>query len=189
LAFAVSDLHATVRSQPFTLLSVEYLYYHAVKRSSKPLSLNGISVKTASEALQLDGQPVEADWPYLRANPADLKRWVPPQGVIVYKRKMEKAQAGPTEIINFLDADRVSVLAIRISEAFCQPDEQGLVSMQKKDPDVGIHAVVAVGHGLYGTEPVVLVRNSWGVDWGVAGYGWLDARYLSARLRSISILS
>jgi C1A family cysteine protease len=52
----------------------------------------------------------------------------------------------------------------------------------------GGHAVVAVGYddkmkikNRYGgeeAEGALLIRNSWGQDWGEAGYGWLPYDYL-----------
>ncbi len=53
----------------------------------------------------------------------------------------------------------------------------------------GGHAVVAVGFddrmkitnetsGSKGTKGALLIRNSWGKDWGEGGYGWLPYEYV-----------
>jgi C1A family cysteine protease len=52
----------------------------------------------------------------------------------------------------------------------------------KGDSLLGGHAVLAVGYDdqrQIGDEPgALLIRNSWGRDWGAAGYGWLPYAYV-----------
>lgn len=54
------------------------------------------------------------------------------------------------------------------------------------DRIAGGHAVVAVGYDdnkvIGGVAGAVLIRNSWGTGWGMAGYGWLPYRYFTNRL-------
>ena len=60
---------------------------------------------------------------------------------------------------------------------------------------VGGHAIVAVGYDdkfkIKNTNPggtettgALLIRNSWGTDWGVGGYGWLPYEYV---LRGLAV--
>lgn len=189
LSFATSDLHAAIRAPSFVPLSVEYLYCKAVLRTSLQPSPNGVCLKSIGEALELDGQPAETDWPYLTAIPKDVSKWSPPAGLSVFRRKMGVANPTVAGIIDLLDQGRPSLLVVKLSESFYQPDENGVVAPPKIDPDTGVHAVVAAGHGLRGADPFILVRNSWGNDWGIDGYGWLHADYLDARLLSLSTLT
>jgi C1A family cysteine protease len=52
------------------------------------------------------------------------------------------------------------------------------------DTVVGGHAVMAVGYDDYkydvggGASGALLIRNSWGTDWGQDGYGWLPYEYV-----------
>jgi C1A family cysteine protease len=41
----------------------------------------------------------------------------------------------------------------------------------------GGHAVTIVGYDTNKEEGAFLVKNSWGVDWGEGGYGWIPMRY------------
>lgn len=68
--------------------------------------------------------------------------------------------------------------------------EQGLIPFPDRDRDrvAGGHAVVAVGYndfkrircsnGSGETRGALLIRNSWGKDWGNEGYGWLPYEYV-----------
>jgi C1A family cysteine protease len=57
-----------------------------------------------------------------------------------------------------------------------------------RDKIEGGHAVVAVGyddkmnikneHSEEETSGALLIRNSWGKDWGEEGYGWLPYEYI-----------
>lgn len=58
----------------------------------------------------------------------------------------------------------------------------------EKDRVEGGHAIVAVGYKddkvIGGDKGAILIRNSWGTNWGEAGYGWLPYRYILAGLAS-----
>ena len=51
---------------------------------------------------------------------------------------------------------------------------------------LGGHAIVAVGYDdkkQIGKEKgALLIRNSWGTEWGELGYGWLPYAYVESRL-------
>jgi C1A family cysteine protease len=46
----------------------------------------------------------------------------------------------------------------------------------------GGHAMMAVGyddnHVINGESGALLVRNSWGINWGISGYGWMPYSYV-----------
>jgi C1A family cysteine protease len=50
------------------------------------------------------------------------------------------------------------------------------------------HAVVAVGHGTTSDQTAILIRNSWGAEWGEGGHAWLTEKFLSPRLFATAIL-
>jgi C1A family cysteine protease len=53
------------------------------------------------------------------------------------------------------------------------------------DSILGGQAVLAIGYDdrwLHGSRGALLVRNSWGTEWGEGGYGWLPYAYVEENL-------
>ena len=188
IAFAISDAHAAARG-PFVALSVEHLYYHAVQRTPGGHPNDGVNLPCILAALGGDGQAAENGWPYLATVPADLSSWVPPATALpVFKRGSNIMSAAIAAIAAQLDAGLPVVLTFKASLAFCNV-KNGIISPISPDPDIGWHAVIAVGHGQDGGKPYVLVRNSWGESWGMGGYAWVDPDYLAPRLSGFATIN
>jgi hypothetical protein len=188
LAFAASDTHAALRN-PWTALSCEFAFYHAQRRAGRnPTS--GASLPHMLTALSVDGQPVETDWPYLDVLPAKLDEYGPPANVKVFRRAGEPHPHGVEEIAAHLDHGGPVLVLMMLSDAFYTPNADGVVvALAAEAPDpLRRHAVVAVGHGRIGASRVILVRNSWGADWGLAGHAWLPEAFLAPRLTRIALL-
>jgi aminopeptidase C len=73
------------------------------------------------------------------------------------------------------------------SEAFYVP-KAGIVDAAEPVDPVRRHAVVAVAAGRSKSDRFLMVRNSWGQDWGVEGHAWLAERYLAARVVKVVAL-
>ena len=189
LAFAATDCHAASRNN-LTSLSVEYIFYHAQSRAGHPPSV-GASLTMMLDALREDGQPIEADWPYLKALPGDLAKWKPPRDVgAIYRALGEKKGSGFDEIVRLLEAGVVPLVLMTISDAFYTPNTDGVVrgkAGERPDPSRR-HATIAVGHGRLAAERVVLLRNSWGLGWGLAGHAWLPESFVAPRLTGVAVL-
>jgi hypothetical protein len=141
---------------------------------------------TCIAALAGDGQSAEAGWPYLDPL-TDIAAWTPPASANpVFRRRSEPAGVSIDGIVDELDAERPVVVALLLGERFYGPAPDGRVVPGLGDPDIDYHAVLAVGHGREGTEPFILVRNSWGAEWGLDGHAWLAATYLRPRLYALA---
>jgi hypothetical protein len=186
LAFAFSDAHAAERP-PHHSLSVDFLYYHALRRMPQNHGHNGVGLKQATDAARADGQPVETDWPYSRTLPSDLTKWKPPGKLAVM---LATGTSNPTSVDSVcakLDQDQPSVLIFRPSEGFYYADAAGQLPKRSPDPDLpALHGVVAVGYGVTTVRRHILIRNSWGTRWGQNGYAWLAEDYLAPRLSSVT---
>jgi hypothetical protein len=183
LAFALSDAHAAARGV-IEALSVEHLYYHAVQRTAGGHPDKGVALPAAREALSLDGQSVETGWPYLAAIPGDLTHWKPPSGATpLFRRNTQHTTPKVADVVARLDEGQPVVLILMLGERFYTP-AGGLVTVGPNDRDTDYHAVIAVGHGKEATgDAYILVRNSWGQDWALEGYGWIAGPYLESRLK------
>jgi C1A family cysteine protease len=185
MAFAASDTHAAVRPA-WEPLSCEYAYYHALRYDSGTPG-DGTTLSGMMTAIAQDGQPYEADWPYLSTLPSDLTQWKPPTKVgQLFRRASEQRLA--TELYALLDDGSPVIVMMSLSKAFYKPGLEGIVTGNEPIIPTRRHAVIAVGHGRQGGEKLVLVRNSWGELWGVNGYGWLAESYLTPRIIALAIM-
>src|SRR5262245_25399260 len=100
-AFAASDAHAGLR-RGWDPLSAEWAYYHAVRRDGgKPDE--GATMGSMLKALELDGQPYEAGWPYITDPISDETAWKPPLGVApLFRRDGNFMPATIDEIVTSL---------------------------------------------------------------------------------------
>lgn len=175
LSIAVNDGHHAARFEP-PALSIDYLHYQAVQRDEGSSINGGVSIEALRQALVEVGHPSESECPYsMEPRPSE---WVPadPQGD-VWRRVT--AEAAPTwgVVHSTLSAGRPIVIVLSITDEFFEPLD-GVVSDTAGDSRAR-HAVLGVA--LHTTENRVLVRNSWGEEWGVNGYAWVSATYLQAR--------
>lgn len=189
LAFAASDAHAALRD-PWWPLSCEFAFYHAQRRAGRPPT-SGARLPEMLETLKEDGQPVEGDWPYLASLPNDLAAYQPPGNVVVFHRDGEPQAPVVEQIIGHLEAKSPAVMLMMLSDAFYTPDALGVVrAAAGEGPDpLRRHAVVGVGHGTVDGVRSILVRNSWGLDWGVGGHAWLTGTFITPRLTRIALLT
>lgn len=188
LAFAMSDLHSYHRAFLHPL-SCEYLFYRTQRRFNRSFEA-GASLSEMRVGLEEDGQPVENDWPYLDQLPEDIDQYGPPIVSTVYRRRSERHAVSLGEIEQALLAGVPVLAVITLSDAFYTPDPNGVIVPVPGDPPdpTRLHALVLTGVATLNDERHFLVRNSWGKDWGLAGYAWLSAPFLQPRLDHAVIL-
>lgn len=187
MAFAASDAnaHASNAVEPF---SVEFAFFHAVRRRRPFDPSFGVSFSQIADALQVDGQPTEQKWPYLLALPANILDWSPPPGCTpLFRRDYEIEPGSLDRVFQLLRSSQPVVLTMHISDSFYRPGSDGAVRAANGEPAVASHAVVAVGQGRENNTQMILVRNSWGEMWGLNGHAWLSEGYLQGRLLKIGI--
>jgi Papain family cysteine protease len=189
LAFAASDAHAGLRPD-WLPLSCEFAFYHAQRRSNRS-PVQGATLGSMLETLRLDGQPAEADWPYLSSLPPDHTNWLPPASINQVFRRGGAAIADVLmTVVGKLHQQEPVILLTTLSSSFFAPTIEGIVDpAQGEAPDPALrHAVVAVGHGTFNGSTAILVRNSWGQEWGINGHAWLTESFLTPRLFAAACL-
>ena len=181
MAFAASDAHSFARGVTAPL-SVEYAYYHAVQRRSYLNRMTGAPFDAMAEAISIEGQPVEAGWPYL-GTLGTTDPWNPPKTPgALFRRDATETTGGLTDIYSSLDAGCPVIVVMNFSNAFINPPADHPVNAPSSEPRINTHAVILVGYGETSGGRCFLVRNSWGTAWGDGGYAWIDEDYLSPRL-------
>jgi C1A family cysteine protease len=187
LAFAASSAHAQRRNH--AQLSIEYLHFHAISRSAGADPNGGAGMDAIAGALAVDGQPDEASWPY-QGTQMMPPQWAPPKiAGTVYRADVDLNNLDLQGIAGQLDQGRSVILGIVVTNAFYRADKAGMLPVLQPDKERVGHAVLAVGHGEDADgNRYVLIRNSWGVGWGLDGHAWLSEAYLQQQLRETAVV-
>lgn len=187
MAFATSDTHSFARNT-VNFLSVEYAHYSATHRRSPVNPDRGVPMRLMIEAIRENGQPPEEVWPYFETLPSPISKWIPPNPCKpIFKHAMESGTPEVSAVLRALDSGQPALLAIRITEQFHQPAADFVIRELSGDRETGNHAIIAVGHGTSNRDSVILVRNSWGKDWGDLGHAWVSKDYVTNRLLGIAL--
>lgn len=179
LSFATTAGHDHSRG---LALSVEYLHWLC---RAQPLGAGKIPSLVA--ALRNTGQPEDAQWPYGPTRDEDVEYGPPPEVIgPFHTADVALIATDATAAVGSLQAGVPPVIGLRVSHAFHR--STGIVD--DDDPGTDGHAVLAVGaaavagdvpgSGLKAGDVLVLVRNSWGVGWGVQGHALLTPRTWNA---------
>lgn len=187
LAFAASAVHEQARGD-LNPLCVEWLFYHAAQRAGTG-PREGTTIPDTRHVLQDLGQPVEPIWPYNRLLPSATAWNPPPVATALFRCGSNGCGADLSKVRQLLDRGKPVVLALFVSGAFTAATTWLRTGIEIILPDDGDpidrqrgHAVVAVGYARFGSEDLILVRNSWGPAWGADGHAWVREAYLSRRL-------
>jgi len=188
LAFATSSAHEFHRKRQ-DYLSPEYLFYCAVNSSHKDPG-KGVTEAMVARSLLSDGQPPDSVWEYIRVTP-NRAEWVPPtSGFATFRASVHFRPRPVDEIRALLSASSPVLLVVELTSAMFQPGLDATIGLSKTDKRIPArHALLAVGSGHTDDGNYVLVRNSWGLDWGNAGHCWLHESYLASNLKTSGIIS
>lgn len=188
LAFAASDGHAFARGNT-EALSTEYVFFHAVQKMDTPDRTKGLSFRLISLAMANDGQPIEQGWPYLSSLASNDPWEPPPNPGTIFRRDLQKQEADVASIYTHLDAGQPVIVVMRTSRSFFAPTAGTILQAPGDEVEINKHAVLAVGYGESDHARYVLIRNSWGKEWGDQGYAWVHEEYLQPRLRVVCVMN
>lgn len=179
--------------------------YKATRNLMRQVGDTGAFLRSTMGALVLFGVPPEEYWPY---NISDFDKepsafcysFAQSFQAITYYR-LDPPGTTTTDLLNRIKANLAGGLPSMFGFTVFSSYKQAETSNPKGqipfptigERIVGGHAVVAVGYdnkmkiqnttpGSNPTTGALLIRNSWGTDWGTGGYGWLPYDYVSMHL-------
>jgi C1A family cysteine protease len=160
--------------QKFVKLSPRFVYSESKKIDGMP-DEEGTTIRTAMRVLKTRGVCQEKFWPYAAHQTDKPKRCVNPDAkrfrVLTYARilnfeelRMSLATKGPC------------VIGVEVFNGMMKT-KTGVVPMPRKGEEtLGGHAICCVGYE--DRKKVVKFKNSWSIQWGEKGFGYLPYAYI-----------
>jgi C1A family cysteine protease len=158
-----------------------FIYYNERVIEGTVNSDSGAMIRDGIKSVATDGDAPETEWPYditkfTEKPPAKVYSDAKQYKVLQYQRVLRNL----TQMKGCLASGYPFVFGFSVYESFESPEvaKTGQVSMPgSNEQEIGGHAVVAVGYD--DSQQRFIVRNSWGGDWGIAGYFTMPYTYLT----------
>lgn len=162
----------------------------------------GAFLRSTMGAMVLFGIPPEEYWPYVVADyekePSGFCYAFAQNYKSISYYRLDPPGTSATVLLNRiktnLAASLPSMFGFTVYSSYTQAGKTGKIPYPTAgEKIVGGHAIVAVGYddtikikntnsGAAETTGALLIRNSWGTGWGMAGYGWLPYEYVNKGL-------
>ena len=153
------------------LFSRQWLYRRCLETEHTFPQDGGCSLRTGLDIMFNIGVPPEADFPYQAGHFIDVPPTEADVDASAYKIGPYYRISTTRQLLRTLGYGHVCAVGIGLWKSFesDQVASTGIVPMPGSNEDyIGGHAVLLVGYDQ--ADETFLVRNSWGADWGIAGY-------------------
>lgn len=182
-AFATVGLREYLENknkQKFVSLSELFLGYKTKQREGTVGEDNGASIADALWALNKFGTCPESIDPYIPAMFGVAPNVVEELAASKYKITSYSSIPNLTGLKTVLAEGNVAVVGISVYSSFESEEvaQTGIVPMPNKQTEqcLGGHAVLAVGYD--DAKQHIIVKNSWGANWGDKGYFYLPYAFV-----------
>lgn len=179
LACAASDAHQ-ICYPDITSLSVEALFHGCAAIDSEAIT-TGTTFENLAKVLADQGQPEAFAWPYLAEQPNTVDWRSPSIDSEFFFGHTTLIRPTFSVIQDEINKGRPIVLGMKIRDSLlAYVAEHGLLT-DCGGIVRGMHAVLVVGANV-GTLETLLIRNSWGVEWGDNGHAIIGRGYFEANV-------
>lgn len=162
----------------FVELSRLFIYYNARHLEGTTFLDNGAYIRSGLRAVRKYGVCKESIWEY------NLSMFDDKPSLEAYTDARSRTISKYTRLMYYQDVitsinnDTPVVIGIDVFDSFLTLTNENPIVKEPTFEDrlLGGHAMCVVGYDL--GEKMFLVKNSFGVDWGAAGYCWIPFNYL-----------
>lgn len=171
-----------------TQLSRLFIYYNARNYHGGTHEDGGTYLRMAFEGIKKLGVCPEDAWKYVPENvnlrpPVRAYHLANDNQVTGFYRITSQGQARADDIEAALRANHPVTFGTQLGPEFLtyRSGEERVFHLPTEQADQhGRHAMILCGVRRRGGQRHFYVRNSWGTDWGLGGYVWLDESYIAS---------
>lgn len=170
--------------------------YKVTRRLAGTEGDDGAYLRDTMKAIALFGMPPEKYWPYdvskFNNEPTSFCYSFAQNYKAVQYYRLDPAGSSHDQALalirQYLVAELPCIFGFSVYSSIPPAgDGKGEIPMPRSgDKLEGGHAILAVGYDDAKTigkfKGALLIRNSWGTDWGMKGYGWLPYAYIESGL-------
>lgn len=160
-----------------------FLYYNERVMIKTVNSDSGAHLRNGIKSLNVNGICPEKDWPYVveKFTEKPPKKCYDDALKCNIKSYERLNNTNLTQLQSCLSEGFPFVFGFTVYESFEAEAvaKSGMLPMPKaKETVLGGHAVMAVGYD--DSKQAIIVRNSWGKDWGIKGYFYMPYGYITS---------